>query len=286
MTKKTKQLVGIVGTIILVLAVAFGIIFAVKKSTPDVQSLPANSLEVIKVDDPEAFHEDKNDDPHINIDMLGQKIKEADIEVPEVVTKKKDSSDKNKDGKNKDGKNKDKKGNNKDDVVVSTSVSTRRAPTAEEMNQVTNFNDLRFKVPSLGLDISYGMVDEVDGILRPSNFTAAFGVRNIGVNYDQTQNGTAYVVTHTVDEGGLAPGNYFFNNYYSVDNPKIKNGDEIIIENGQNSKKFVVEKHFRQGKAVVMTDQDLWDVNVKNRLAIIICAPNTLDNYVVIARPA
>lgn len=280
MTKKQKQGLGIAGAILAVLAIALGTVFALNSKTPDIESLPANSLEVIKVEDPEAFHEDKDDDPHINVDMLGQKIKEADIEVPEVVTKTKDKDSSKKNG------SKDKKSNKDKDVVLSTTVSTRRAPTAQEMNQVTNFNDLRFKVPALGLDVSYGMVNEVDGVLRPSNFTAAFGVRNIGVNYDQTQNGTAYVVTHTVDEGGLAPGNYFFNNYYSVDNPKIKNGDEIRIENGEGSKKFIVKDHFRQGKAVVMTDKELWDVNIKNRLVLIICAPNSLDNYVVVAEPA
>jgi len=280
MTKKQKQGLGIAGAILAVLAIALGTVFALNSKTPDIESLPANSLEAIKVEDPEAFHEDKNDDPHINVDMLGQKIKEADIEVPEVVTKTKDSSKKNGSKDKKSNKDKDK------DVVLSTTVSTRRAPTAQEMNQVTNFNDLRFKVPKLGLDVSYGMVNEVDGVLRPSNFTAAFGVRNIGVNYDQTQNGTAYVVTHTVDEGGLAPGNYFFNNYYSVDNPKIKNGDEIRIENSEGSKKFIVKDHFRQGKAVVMTDKELWDVNIKNRLVLIICAPNSLDNYVVVAEAA
>lgn len=270
---KDKKILGIFGAILAVIAIAAGVLFVVGGKTESPEELQAlqskGTLQAINVEEPsEPFHKDKNDDPHINVDMRGNKIKEAKIEVP--VKKK---------TKNKEGKE------------VTTYVNEQRdAPTAEEMDQVTNFGGLRFKVPALGVDVPFGMVNEVDGILRPTNFTAAFGVRNRGVNFDKTENGTSYVVTHTVDYAdgvaGLAPGNYFFNGLYTVDDPKVKNGDEIIIENNEQSTKFIVTDHYREGKAVVMGDDDLWDAEKKDRLVLIICAPNSFDNYVVVAKRA
>lgn len=219
--------------------------------------LPANSRELTEVPEPPTSQKDSSDDDYVNVDMMGQKIKEAEVDVPVEVTPER---------------------GNRDESAPRTTVESRPAPRAEEMNQVSNIG-VRFSIPSIGLDTTYGMVDEVNGVLRPTNFTSVFGVRNRGVAYNQTNNGTAYAVTHTLDEGGIAPGNFLFD-ASNNNQPRISKGEQIKIGN----QTFTIDDFYRDGKGLISSNKELWDSSIKNRLVLIVCYPNSADNYVVVAK--
>ncbi|MDR0436568.1 MAG: hypothetical protein LBH11_07470 [Propionibacteriaceae bacterium] len=71
----------------------------------------------------------------------------------------------------------------------------------------------RFIVDSVGLNVPYGEVNEVDGVLNPPNFRGVFRVRNRGVDLPQASQGTVYLITHSVLTPGHAPGNYLMDIY-------------------------------------------------------------------------
>ena len=215
-------------------------------------ALPDQSTDLTFVPEAPENKPDTNDSEFLDVDMRGREIQDEPIELPEreVVGR-----------------------NGKTSTVPPTTVNN---PTAQEMRQVSNIG-VRFQVPSIGLNVPYGMVNEVNGIIRPTNFTSAFGIRNRGVNYDATQNGTAYVALHALDFGdGLASGNFFLD---QQGNPRFSPGDKVKIGNTS----FSITKGERVGKGILTTRDDIWDDSVKNRLIVLICFPSSNDNYLIFA---
>lgn len=152
-----------------------------------------------------------------------------------------------------------------------------QAPAAEALD--TQFvDDVRFVFPSLGMDVPYGWINEVDGVLWPTNFTSVFGVRNRGVSYDATDQGTAYLVTHTLSDG-WAPGNWFYNGDGSV---AFKEGDQFSVGDRQ----FQVVDSFAQEKTEATHNATLWDDTIPGRLFIIVCSIDGSQNQVIEAKPA
>lgn len=147
---------------------------------------------------------------------------------------------------------------------------------AEKMNQVSSIG-VDFEIESVGLKVPYGEIDMVDGHLDPTNYTAAFGVRNIGVPYTDTTKGTAYVVAHTLDTGGVGPGNYLFDTSKGQVIPRVHDGDTIKIGN----RRFVINNVYQQPKKDVTFNNQLWDDSITGRLIFIVCFPNSESNYIV-----
>jgi len=71
-----------------------------------------------------------------------------------------------------------------------------------------DFNGMRFKIPSRGLDVPLYQANVVDNVINPPGFTAAYVMRNIGVSLADAATGPVYVATHSVHLPGEAPGNY------------------------------------------------------------------------------
>lgn len=283
MEKSSKKRVVIIGIIsaIVTIAIVIAAIFIAKGGSDGVMNaykeieVPANSTELTDVPEAPTSQKDTSDDDYINRDMQGRKIKEAEVAVPTVIeTTVEEDSPKNKNNDKDNNKNEPKPSPR---VERRTTAVNRPAPSAEDMNQVSNIG-VRFKIPSIGLDTTYGMVDEVNGVLRPTNFTSVFGVRNRGVDYTKTDQGTAYVVTHTLDEGGIAPGNFIVQKS-SNGASRVKKGDKIEI----GDKEFTITDYKRAGKGVISTDKNIWDASIKNRMVLVICYPDSNDNFVVIA---
>lgn len=60
-------------------------------------------------------------------------------------------------------------------------------------------------VPSVDHAVPLGTLSAVDGEITPPGFTEAYWVRNLGVPVDEAEDGTVYLVTHSVQDG-YAPG--------------------------------------------------------------------------------
>lgn len=208
-------------------------------------TLPESSLELTRVSEAPVNKPDETTDEHINVDMEGREIVQPTLEPdnPDVP---------------------------------------HHFPSAEEMNQVSNIG-VRFQVPSVGLDVPYGMIDEVDGVIRPTNFTSAFGVRNRGVPYNETDRGTAYVALHALDDdgngnlSGLAPGNWLIDGVSRQ--PRLANGEIIKIGNDE----FRVESNERLGKGLISRNKEIWDDSITDRIVLITCFPSSADNQIFVA---
>lgn len=152
-----------------------------------------------------------------------------------------------------------------------------RVRTDPKMTQIPNIGQ-RFKIPSVGLDVSLGKVNEVNGLIRPTNYTSVFYVANKGVPYNKTNKGTTYIVMHALDKGGVAPGNFLIDS--NTRQVRVSNGADIYA----GSKKFKVVKSFRAGKSLISQNSDIWNAKIKGRMVIITCFPNSNDNQVIIAQ--
>lgn len=147
--------------------------------------------------------------------------------------------------------------------------------TSKDARQVSNLGT-RFKVPSVGLDVPLGAMNETGGVINPSGYTSAYSLRNRGVPYYKTNEGTSYIVMHALDGNGVAPGNFLIDS--STKKVKVHKGDVIQV----GSKDFLVSDTIRAGKDLIAKDANIWS-NKKWRLVIITCFPDSNDNQVIIA---
>ncbi|RMB69207.1 hypothetical protein D9V82_01750 [Corynebacterium macginleyi] len=136
------------------------------------------------------------------------------------------------------------------------------------------FNDVRFRFGTL--DVPYGEIDMVDNVIWPTNYTSVFGIRNLGVRFDQLDKGTAYLATHTLQKG-WSPGNWFF------DQGKLSVNEGDSFQIGQSS--FRVSDTYQQSKDDAQRNETLWDASVKNRLFLIVCSPDGGSNQIIEAMP-
>ena len=150
------------------------------------------------------------------------------------------------------------------------------------MKQISNTGK-RVKIPSLNADFALGsLVDPKNGkAVEPTNFTSVFWIKNRGVKYDKTSQGTSYLAAHALDTtpdgralSGLAPGNWLYDPV--TRESKLNPGD--IIEVG--GVKFKFEKSHRAGKGLIARDKDIWNEKKPNRLVFITCMQSSNDNYI------
>lgn len=296
MTDKAKKQLGIAAGVILVIAALITGFLFFTQSGKDTRNeaavafqpveVPEDSRELSRVPTAPVNKPDEDNDPYLNRDMLGQRISDDPIEIE--IPLEEDNSGGETSGNNKEKKDKDKpQGNNggnnssKPSSKNKTTTTTIKPPSAKEMRQVSN-TGVEFSIPSVGLYTPLGSLQEVRGIIRPTNFNNVFQITNRGVAYDKTREGTTYLAAHTLDAdqtaGGLAPGNFIID--ASSKQPKIKNGDKINVGN----ETFSVTELKREGKGLISNDANIWDASVKDRLVLILCWPNSNDNYVIVAQ--
>ena len=87
---------------------------------------------------------------------------------------------------------------------------------------------LRFKIPSVDLDVALGSVKSVNGVINPPGFTSAFLIRDFGLGTDleNADKGTIYVATHALRSPGKAPGNYVVDQNGNI---LVQDGAEIDV---------------------------------------------------------
>jgi hypothetical protein len=139
----------------------------------------------------------------------------------------------------------------------------------------------RFEIPSVGLDVPLGALNEVDGVITPPGITSVYWVRDHGVSTADARKGTVFVVTHSLHGGGRAPGNYLID----VDRGRsaLPDGTTVIVD----GVRYAVDGGDTISKPLIASDASVW-ANTPNRLVIITCLQvpggiTTLDNLVITA---
>jgi len=110
-------------------------------------------------------------------------------------------------------------------IVVPDDPNATSPAFLEAADMVVDSGGEGFRIPSVGLDIPLGAINEVDGVMNPANFVSAFWIRNRGVSVENASQGTVYIVAHST-RFGKAPGNLIQSNEQSL----VKEGDTIWVD--------------------------------------------------------
>ncbi|MDR1355539.1 MAG: hypothetical protein LBJ43_04715 [Propionibacteriaceae bacterium] len=154
----------------------------------------------------------------------------------------------------------------------------------EEWMQQSDLQEIagaRFIVDSVSLNVPYGEVNEVDGVLNPPNFRGVFRVRNRGVDLPNASKGTVYLVTHSLRMGGYSPGNYLMNIWNKTWSLNV--GDIISV----NGTRYVADDYLLVDNTNLGSRPELW-VNEPGRLVLITCMQYTdqaasRENLIILA---
>ncbi|MCL2317259.1 MAG: class F sortase [Actinomycetia bacterium] len=155
-----------------------------------------------------------------------------------------------------------------DDPEVFESSYQSAASAVPEITPTPGKPGLRFKVPSQGMNVSLGAVNEVNGSINPPGYTSAYWVRNRGVGLDKAASGTVYIAMHSVRANyGKAPGNFL------IDVPNqttsLHRGDEILV----GDLTYVMTESRNIDKPELAAQADIWD-DTPGELIIITCLQN------------
>lgn len=154
-------------------------------------------------------------------------------------------------------------------------------PSAAEVAEmrVSHDDGQRFQVPSVGLDVPLGSLDAVRDVIVPPTFTAAYTVRNRGVDPAHADDGTVYVVMHSL-HGGVAPGNALFD--VGTGTSRVAPGAEIEVAGVT----YTVRSSRFVAKTDLPSDADVW-LDEPGRLVVLTCLQRergpSIKNMVVVA---
>ena len=142
--------------------------------------------------------------------------------------------------------------------------SDTAAPPTASSSAVPSVGDGRFIVSSVGLDVPLGALNAVGGVIEPPGFTSAYWVRNEGVSVQDADEGTVFVVMHSLRNGGIGPGNYLID--VGRQTAKIALGATIRVDGVA----YEVTGTSAISKPDVAYASAVWD-NTPNRLVVITC---------------
>jgi len=146
-------------------------------------------------------------------------------------------------------------------IVVPDDADATSPAFLEAADMVQDDGGAGFSIPSVGLHVPLGSINEVNGVMNPPNFTSAFWIRNRGVSVDNADQGTVYIVAHSV-QWGKAPGNYLQDKEQIL----VKNGDYVEV-NGRTYEITNVELIL---KTEIGSHEDLW-ANTPGMLVFVTC---------------
>lgn len=139
---------------------------------------------------------------------------------------------------------------------------------------------IRFRVPSVGLDVGVGELSEIDGEITPPGFKEVYLVRNRGVGLAQAETGTVYVVTHSV-RPGAAPGNSLID--VADGRSALSAGAKILV----GDRAYTVTRAFTVEKTALASTADIW-TDQPGRLVVVTCLQReqgrSLQNSVITAQ--
>jgi hypothetical protein len=150
-----------------------------------------------------------------------------------------------------------------------------------EMDPEPELTGKRFIVPAVGLNAPIGAMNSVKNVINPPGFRSVFWIRNMGVSLERADQGTVYMATHSLRNGGVGPGNYLID----VENGrgKVPIGAELYADNV----KYRVTEVISVPKTKLDQEVEVWDSTKPGRIVVITCLqrPNngrSLNNIVVV----
>ncbi|MDR1851927.1 MAG: class F sortase [Propionibacteriaceae bacterium] len=148
-------------------------------------------------------------------------------------------------------------------------------PGEAERQSALEDSKVRFVVPSVGLDVPLGSINAVDGRMNPPGFKSAYSVRNMGVPPERAEEGTLYVVAHSLRTEGATAGqnNHLAPGSYLIDVPNqraaVAVGDEILVD----AHRYWVTGSRTVLKTALRKETDIW-TSTPGRLVFITCLQN------------
>ena len=135
---------------------------------------------------------------------------------------------------------------------------------------------VRFKIPSVNLDVPLGEATVVNNVIDPPGFSSVFKLRNLGVSLDKAATGPVYVAAHSLRSPGRAPGNYVINEADGTNGTvAVKDGAEIDV----GDLVYSVVSSRTIDKNDLSSQSDLW-ANTPGMLVFITCLQSTTaDGY-------
>lgn len=130
--------------------------------------------------------------------------------------------------------------------------------------RVVDDSGVLLEVPSVGLSVPLGEMDEVRGEITPPGFTSAYVVRNRGVGMQAPADGTVYVVAHSVSGAGVGPGDYLIDENSGSARVSFGALVKVAEHDYRVTSSYTVKKSALPGTAEVWAD-------VPGRLVIITC---------------
>jgi hypothetical protein len=161
------------------------------------------------------------------------------------------------------------------------SLPTPPKAVQERTDAVSQVDGMTLRVPSTGLDVPLGQLNEVDGVIDPPGFSSAYLVRNYGATLEHASEGTVFVVMHSCRGGAVCPGNYLIN--VAEGTASVKVGADIYLD-GRHYRVTGSQKVY---KPDVHTDAALWE-DTPGRLVLFTCLQvpaqtESVDNMVITA---
>lgn len=152
----------------------------------------------------------------------------------------------------------------------------------QRTNAISQVAGMTLRVPSAGLTVPLGALNEVDGVIDPPGFSSAYLVRNYGTQLDRAGLGTVFVVMHSCRGGAVCPGDYLTD--LTAGTASVAMGADV----------YVGGLHYRVAgsetvyKPDVHADAALW-ADVPGRLVLLTCLQTpaqtaSIDNLVVTAQ--
>lgn len=161
-------------------------------------------------------------------------------------------------------------------------VSPPSHEVAEQTDAVAAVGSMRLRVPSTGLNVPLGELNEVDGVMDPPGFASAYLVRNYGANLAHATTGTVFVVMHSCRGGDICPGNYLIN--VAAGEASVHDGAAVYVD-GLHYRVTGWQKVY---KPDVHDDTAIW-ADVPGRLVLFTCLQvpaqtESIDNMVITAQ--
>lgn len=152
----------------------------------------------------------------------------------------------------------------------------------ERTDAVSSVNGMRLRVPSTGLSVPIGELNEVDGVIDPPGFSSAYLVRNYGATLATAATGTVFVVMHSCRGGAVCPGNYLID--VAAGRSSLALGADVYV----GALHYRVTGSQKVYKPDVHTQADIW-ANTPGRLVLLTCLQvpsqtESTDNMVVSAQ--
>ncbi len=152
----------------------------------------------------------------------------------------------------------------------------------QRTDAVAQVAGMTLRVPSAGLTVPLGELNEVDGVIDPPAFSSAYLVRNYGTQLAHAGLGTVFVVMHSCRGGAVCPGNYLTD--LTAGTASVAVGADVYV-GGLHYRVTGSETVY---KPDVHTDAALW-ANVPGRLVLLTCLQTpaqtaSVDNLVVTAQ--